>query len=40
MFGPEGEGFQRINVACPRKYLTQALEQMKRALVPVGIKKA
>ncbi len=33
MFGPEGEGFQRINVACPRSYLEQALQQLVRALV-------
>ncbi len=28
MFGPAGEGFQRINVACPRVTLTQALERL------------
>lgn len=32
IFGPAGEGFQRINVACPRATLEQALEQMKRAI--------
>ncbi len=30
MFGVEGEGFQRINIACPRSTLTQALEQLKK----------
>ncbi|NDL66599.1 MalY/PatB family protein [Anaerotalea alkaliphila] len=32
IFGPEGEGFQRINIACPRKVLEQALEQLSQAL--------
>ncbi|MCD7918699.1 MAG: pyridoxal phosphate-dependent aminotransferase [Clostridiales bacterium] len=32
IFGPAGEGFQRINVACPRATLEQALEQLKRAI--------
>jgi cystathionine beta-lyase len=29
MFGPEGSGFQRINIACPRKNLQQAIEKLK-----------
>ena len=28
MFGPDGEGFQRINIACPRATLQQALTQL------------
>jgi cystathionine beta-lyase len=32
IFGPGGEGFQRINLACPRKTLEQALEAMVRVL--------
>jgi cystathionine beta-lyase len=32
MFGTGGEGFQRINIACPRSMLAQALTQLKRAL--------
>lgn len=28
MFGSYGEGFQRINIACPRKVLEQALEKI------------
>lgn len=32
MFGPEGEGFERINLACPRKTLEQALRQLEDAL--------
>ena len=31
MFGPEGEGFQRINIACPRATLTQALSKLEKA---------
>ena len=30
--GKEGKGFQRINIACPRAYLRQALNQLKNAL--------
>jgi cystathionine beta-lyase len=29
IFGKEGEGFMRLNVACPRSLLTQALQQLK-----------
>lgn len=29
-FGKEGEGFMRLNVACPRSVLEQALEQLKK----------
>ena len=32
MFGVEGLGFQRINIACPRKILEQALEQLVQAI--------
>ena len=31
VFGPEGEGFERVNIACPRPVLKQALEQLKAA---------
>jgi cystathionine beta-lyase len=31
-FGPEGEGFVRLNYGCPRSILQQALEQMQAAL--------
>ena len=30
IFGPEGEGFQRINIACPRSTLTEGLERLKK----------
>ena len=32
MFGEEGAGFERINIACPRATLTEALERLERAL--------
>lgn len=32
MFGQDGEGFERINIACPRATLRQALEQLKEAV--------
>jgi cystathionine beta-lyase len=31
-FGPQGEGFQRLNFACPRSILEQALTRLKQAL--------
>jgi cystathionine beta-lyase len=32
IFGDSGRGFQRINVACPRAVLTEALDRIKNAL--------
>lgn len=32
VFGAAGEGFERINIACPRSTLRQALEQLAQAL--------
>lgn len=32
MFGVDGEGFERINIACPRATLRQAFQQLKEAL--------
>ena len=31
-FGIGGEGFQRINLACPRVYINKALTQLKKAI--------
>lgn len=31
-FGKEGEGFARLNIACPKTSLNQALEQLKNAI--------
>lgn len=32
IFGEDGKGYQRINVACPRKTLEQALNQLKSGI--------
>ncbi|MCC8126798.1 MAG: pyridoxal phosphate-dependent aminotransferase [Clostridiales bacterium] len=32
MFGPVGAGFERVNIACPRQTLEQALGQLKAAI--------
>jgi cystathionine beta-lyase len=32
LFGPEGEGFQRINIACPKSVLEQALHNLENAI--------
>jgi len=36
-FGPGGEGFQRMNVACPQSYLEKGLNQLKEAMERKGI---
>lgn len=33
MFGEDGEGFERINIACPRSVLENALVQLEKALL-------
>lgn len=32
IFGEAGEGFERINIACPRSILKDALERIERAV--------
>ncbi len=32
MFGPEGKGFERMNIACPRSMLERALNQLEQAV--------
>ena len=32
IFGQEGEGFERINIACPRSILVEALDRIKNAI--------
>ena len=32
MFGVDGEGLERVNIACPRETLQRSLEQLKAAL--------
>jgi cystathionine beta-lyase len=36
MFGPSGEGFERINVACPRAILADALNKLETAIKEVS----
>ena len=33
IFGKVGQGFQRINVACPRSILKEALERIRKEVV-------
>jgi cystathionine beta-lyase len=35
MFGVGGEGFQRVNIACPRSILREALERLKKAVAQI-----
>jgi cystathionine beta-lyase len=37
MFGPEGEGFERFNIACPRSILAEALERLKTAVASLTV---
>ena len=39
IFGEDGEGFERINIACPRKVLREALVRLRDALVSLKNKK-
>ncbi len=32
IFGPEGDGFERINIACPRAILVEALDRIRQAV--------
>jgi len=32
IFGPEGKGFERVNIACPRATLQKALLQLEQAV--------
>ena len=32
IFGPEGDGFERLNIACPRSLLKEALARIRRAV--------
>ncbi|MBN1182138.1 MAG: PatB family C-S lyase [Bacteroidales bacterium] len=35
MFGPGGEGFQRINFACPKQLLIESMEKLKAAIIEI-----
>lgn len=39
IFGKDGEGFERINIACPRATLKKALEQLKSGIAAYMAKK-
>ena len=32
LFGPEGEGFERFNIACPRSTLKDVLDRIRTAI--------
>jgi len=36
IFGPEGDGFERLNIACPRSILNEALTRIARAVEALG----
>ena len=36
MFGEEGAGFQRVNIACPRATLAEAFRRLKQAVQSLG----
>jgi len=38
IFGRGGEGFVRLNFACPRSMLTEAVGRMKESLLALGCK--
>jgi cystathionine beta-lyase len=40
LFGPEGAGFQRINIACPRSILREALNRLKNAVSALAVDAA
>jgi bifunctional pyridoxal-dependent enzyme with beta-cystathionase and maltose regulon repressor activities len=37
LFGKEGSGFERINIACPLSVLEEALERLRKALAARGL---
>ena len=39
MFGDVGEGFERVNIACPRATLQEALERLERAIRKKEVKQ-
>jgi cystathionine beta-lyase len=40
IFGEEGAGFERINIACPRSLLKEALERIRSAVHKLGLAQA
>lgn len=39
IFGKEGEGFERINIACPEQILGEALRRLADALGDIQVKE-
>ena len=39
IFGPQGEGFERWNLACPTKHINAALDRLRTALNNYGVKR-
>jgi len=37
IFGVEGEGFERVNLACPRSVLVEALERIRKVIEQMGL---
>lgn len=37
LFGPEGEGFERFNIACPQSILAEALDRIKTAVARLAV---
>jgi cystathionine beta-lyase len=40
VFGPGGEGFERINIACPRAVLAEALDRIRQAVESLSARSA
>lgn len=40
LFGPPGEGFERINIACPRAILQDGLERMRKVVHGIRVQQA
>lgn len=36
VFGPGGDGFQRMNVACPRAYVVEAMQRLEKAMKKIS----
>ncbi len=39
LFGSSGDGFQRMNIACPRSVLEEALKRIEKAVNDIEVRK-
>jgi cystathionine beta-lyase len=39
LFGSSGDGFQRMNIACPRSILEEALKRIEKAANDIEVRK-